>query len=218
MASTTASPTATAAAITTTIAATISASVTAAAKILAGTVATAAGGIVLRGIVTRREVLRRGSIGIRLSFLSSFCALIVHGSGRNRVVRFLEMLVFSGVRFIVRSVLLIRVMSFVLLELFVVHFFVVITDPAQGFTWKQFDRGTIRGGQRRHRGQRLLVRMPVIVVLKVFENVADVQESVAVETNVHESGLHAGEYAGDFSFIDAADEREFFFPLDVNFD
>jgi len=65
---------------------------------------------------------------------------------------------------------------------------------------------------------RLLVRMPVIVVLEVFENVADVQESVAVEADVHESGLHSGEDAGDFSFIDAADESEFFFALDVNFD
>jgi len=60
--------------------------------------------------------------------------------------------------------------------------------------------------------------MPVIVVLEVFENVADVQEGVAVETNVHEGGLHARKDAGDFSFVDAADEREFFFPLDVDFD
>src|SRR5713226_897973 len=90
-ASATASPTAAAAAITASVSTAIAAAITASAKILAGTVATAAGGIVLRGIVTRREVLRRGSIGIRLAFLSSFCALIVHGSGRNRVVRFLEM-------------------------------------------------------------------------------------------------------------------------------
>jgi len=67
-------------------------------------------------------------------------------------------------------------------------------------------------------GLRLLVRMPVIVVLEVFENVADVQEGVAVEPNVHEGGLHAWEDAGDFSFVNAADEREFFFPLDVDFD
>jgi hypothetical protein len=60
--------------------------------------------------------------------------------------------------------------------------------------------------------------MPVIVVLKIFEDVTDVQEGVAVETNVHEGGLHAGEDACDSSFVDAADEREFFFPLDVNFD
>jgi len=62
------------------------------------------------------------------------------------------------------------------------------------------------------------MRVPVIVILEIFENVADVQESIAVETNVHESGLHAGEDAGDFSFVDAADERKFFFALDVNFD
>jgi hypothetical protein len=60
--------------------------------------------------------------------------------------------------------------------------------------------------------------MPVIVVLEVFENVADVQEGVAVEPDVHEGGLHAWEDAGDFSFVDAADEREFFFSLDVDFD
>jgi len=60
--------------------------------------------------------------------------------------------------------------------------------------------------------------MAVIVVLEVFENVADVEEGVAVETNIDESRLHAGEDAGDFSFVDTADEREFFFPLDVNFD
>jgi len=33
--------------------------------------------------------------------------------------------------------------------------------------------------------------MAVIVVLDVFEDVADVEKSVAVETDVHESGLHA---------------------------
>ena len=58
----------------------------------------------------------------------------------------------------------------------------------------------------------------MVVVLQVFEDVADVQESIAVETNVHKGGLHAGKNAGDFSFVDASDESEFFFPLDVNFD
>jgi hypothetical protein len=38
----------------------------------------------------------------------------------------------------------------------------------------------------------VFVRLAVIVVLKVFENVADVEECVAIEANVHESGLHAG--------------------------
>src|SRR3981189_1702760 len=60
--------------------------------------------------------------------------------------------------------------------------------------------------------------MPVIVILEVFENVADVQESVAVEPDIHESGLHTWEDAGAFSFVDAADVGDFFFALDVYFD
>jgi len=65
---------------------------------------------------------------------------------------------------------------------------------------------------------RLLVRMHRVVVFEVFEDVTDVQECIAIETNVHESRLHAGKDAGDFSFVDAADQRELFFALDVNFD
>jgi hypothetical protein len=62
------------------------------------------------------------------------------------------------------------------------------------------------------------VRLDVIVVLEVFENVADVQERVTVQADVHESGLHAGKDTGDFSFVDTADERKFLFALDVDFD
>jgi hypothetical protein len=140
----------------------------------------------------RREVLRRGSIGVRLAFLCCFRVLIFHGSGLNRLVMFPEMFAFSGARFIVGSMLLIPRVGFVLMELFVVRFLVAIAGTGQGFTGKHFDRGTIRGGQGGHGCWRLLVRMPGIVVLEVFENVADVQEGVAVETNVHEGGLHAG--------------------------
>src|SRR5437016_1948875 len=102
--------------------------------------------------------------------------------------------------------------------LLAVRFFVMFSGPGQGFTGKQFYRRAIRGRRCRRGGLRLLVRMPRIVVLEVFENIADVEKRVAVETNVLESGLHAGEDAGDFSFVDAADEREFLFPLDVDFD
>jgi hypothetical protein len=125
---------------------------------------------------------------------------------------------FGIVRFLMGIVLLLHVVSFFLMKLFVVRFFVMFSGAGQGLTREQLDGRTIRGRQRRSRSLRLLVWMPVIVVLEVFENVADVQESVAIETNVHESGLHAGEDAGDFSFVDAADEGEFFFALDVNFD
>ncbi|PYU69370.1 MAG: hypothetical protein DMG49_13570 [Acidobacteria bacterium] len=172
----------------------------------------------MRGIVTRGEVLGRGSVGIRLAILCPFGELLFHGSGGNRVAMFLEMFAFSGGRFFAGSVPPVSVLSFVLVELLVVRFFVMFRGPGQGFTGKQVYRRAIRGRQRRRGGLRLLVRMPWIVVLEVFENVADVQEGIAVETNVHESGLHAGEDAGDFSFVDAADEREFFFPLDVDFD
>ncbi len=105
-----------------------------------------------------------------------------------------------------------------MMEFFVARFFVVFAGASQGFTRKQFDRRTNRGWQGRRRGLMVLMRLAVIVVLEVFENVADVEESVAIEANVHERGLHTGEDAGDSSFVDAADEGEFFFALDVNFD
>jgi hypothetical protein len=95
----------------------------------------------------RREVLGRGSVGIGLAFLSRFGVPVFRGSGLDRVVMFTEMFAFRRGRFIVRSVLLLRVMSFVLVELLVVPFFVVLAGPGQGFTGKQLDRGIIREGQ-----------------------------------------------------------------------
>jgi hypothetical protein len=62
------------------------------------------------------------------------------------------------------------------------------------------------------------VRVAVIVVLKIFENVADVEESIAIEADVHERRLHAWKDASDSAFVDATDEGELFFALDVNFD
>ncbi len=58
----------------------------------------------------------------------------------------------------------------------------------------------------------------VIVIFEIFENVADVKESIAIEANFHERRLHSGKDAGDFTFVDAADEGELFFALDVNLD
>jgi hypothetical protein len=60
--------------------------------------------------------------------------------------------------------------------------------------------------------------MAVVIVFKIFKDVADVEESIAVEADINESGLHAGEDAGDSAFIYTADEGELFFALDVNFD
>ena len=89
---------------------------------------------------------------------------------------------------------------------------------AQRFAGKQLD--DIRSGRRKRRRRRgcIGVRMAVIVVFQIFKNVADVEERIAIEADVNESGLHAGEDAGDSAFVDAADEGELFFALDVNFD
>ena len=62
------------------------------------------------------------------------------------------------------------------------------------------------------------MRIAVVIVFEIFEDVADVQEGIAVEADIDESGLHAGEDAGDSAFVNAADEGELFFALDVNFD
>lgn len=62
------------------------------------------------------------------------------------------------------------------------------------------------------------MRLDMVVVFEIFENVTDVQKRVAVQADVHESGLHAWKDASDSSFVDTADERKFLFALDVNFD
>jgi hypothetical protein len=216
MTSAPASPAATTTAIATTVSTPIA--VTATAKILAGTIVAGASGIVLGGIVMGCKILWRGSVGIWLAFLGRFSVLVLDGSGLNFAVMLLEMFTFGGARFLVGSMRLIRMVKFFGMKLFVVGFFVMFSGTRQGFARQQFDRRTDRGCGRGSRNLRHIVRVPVVVVLEIFENVADVQEGVAVQANVHESGLHAGEDAGDFSFVDAADEGEFFFALDVNFD
>ena len=70
-----------------------------------------------------------------------------------------------------------------------------------------------------HRGgKRHFMRVVVIVIFKIFEDVADVQEGVAIQTDVDESRLHSRKDPSDVAFVDAADEGELFFALDINFD
>jgi hypothetical protein len=107
MATATTTPTAAATAIPATVSAAIVTAVGAAAKILSGTVVTAAGRIVLRGIVMGREILRRGRIGIRLALLWRFGVMLFQGSGLNLIVMFLEALALGGGRFPDGSMLLI---------------------------------------------------------------------------------------------------------------
>ena len=139
----------------------------------------------------RSEILRSGGIGFRLAFVTGFGMLFLYRSGGSYVVLIFDMVAFTRVHFFVRSVMLFGVMRFVLMEFFVMCFFVVLAGARQRFTWKQFDGSNIRGRLRWRRRVRVLVWLAVIVVLEVFENVADVEECVAVEADVHESGLHA---------------------------
>ena len=60
--------------------------------------------------------------------------------------------------------------------------------------------------------------MPVIVVFEVFKYVANVEKCVAVQADVDESRLHARQDSSYFTFVDTADECEFFFAFDVNLD
>ena len=45
----------------------------------------------------------------------------------------------------------------------------------------------------------------VIVIFQIFEEVADIQEGVAIQTDIDEGRLHAGQHARDAAFVDAAD-------------
>src|SRR6266568_9504564 len=86
------------------------------------------------------------------------------------------------------------------------------------FPRKHLDSGAVprRNGGRgsMQRGSMRRVMFVGLIVLEVFKNVADVEKCVAIQPNVHESRLHAREDACNFSFVDTADESEFFFPLD----
>jgi len=77
-----------------------------------------------------------------------------------------------------------------------------------------------RSGRRNRRRalRRMTVPVVVIVIFEVFEDIADVQESVAIQPDIDEGGLHARKHAGHAALIDAADQRELFLALDVDFD
>jgi hypothetical protein len=60
--------------------------------------------------------------------------------------------------------------------------------------------------------------MTMVVVFEVFEDIANVEERVTIQADVDESRLHAREDASYFTFVDAADERELFLTLNVDFD
>jgi hypothetical protein len=44
----------------------------------------------------------------------------------------------------------------------------------------------------------------VVEFLDVFQEIADVEEGVAIEANLHKGGLHAWQHARHFAFVDAS--------------
>ena len=173
--------------------------------------------VVLRGIVVRRKILRSRGVGFGLALVGSV-NIFLCASGRGAVM-FLVLAFASAYLFVSRVLLLpdCLVMRFFLMSVIEVYFFVGTTCVGQRLTRQCFD--DVRTSRRRRSsGLWLLVAMAVVVVFKVFENVADVEERIAIEADVHESRLHARKDAGDSAFVDAADECELFFALNVDFD
>jgi hypothetical protein len=185
------------------IAATISTAVTAAIVTLAlSSAVVAARRIVASGIVVGSKILRRRGVGFGLALVHRVMLDFFAGRrGGFGAIVMIDFFVVFVVRFAGR---------FIEMQNFFAH--------ADGFAGQALDGGAAAVAMSGRRWAVLLVAMAVIVIFQIFENIADVQESVAIEADVHESRLHAWEDAGDFSFVDASDEREFFFPLDVDFD
>src|SRR3981189_2645445 len=101
-----------AAAVSSAIAAAVSSAIAAAAIVLGRAVVPAPGRIVLCRIIVRCEILRRGSVRIGLAFVRTFNVRLILRSRRRFFVTFLQALAFGGLRFILRSVLFIKVMIF----------------------------------------------------------------------------------------------------------
>jgi hypothetical protein len=131
-------------------------------------------------------------------------------------------ILFAGVMFLTVLIVVSFPVSFMLVMLMIAVMFVGVmrlwsAALANGFTGQNFGsdrRGTLCRGVT----VRIAMPMAVIVILEIFENVADVQKCVAVEADIDEGGLHTGEDASDAAFVDATDQRELFFALDINFD
>jgi hypothetical protein len=165
--------------------------------------------IFLRRIVVRSEILWGGRVRFRLALFEFVVrlkvAVGVTALGANfvsrrddvpEVVMLVVIVMFVVVVFVLFAVRLVTSfgVSFAVLVLVVMFFAFVrfrsaaLTDRLAG---QDFGRDR-RGNLCRAVAVRITVAMAVIVVLEIFENVADVQEGVAVETDIDEGGLHTG--------------------------
>ena len=216
-------------AVTATIAATVTTAVAfGATKVLAAAIVARAAivtlRIFLRRIVMRREILRSRGVGFGLALfelvvrLGFGCGVTI---GAARVARFdvaeVVVLVVMFLLVMLFAMLLVRSagVSFVFVVMLVG--LVCIGSAADGFAGQNFG-GDSRRGMCRSSGVRIAVPVAVIVIFEIFENVADVKKRVAIEADIDERGLHTGEDASDAALVDATNQRELFFALDVNFD
>jgi len=162
------------------------------------------------GVVAGCEILRCGGVRIRLTLVKiAAFGRLAFGAGIAIVV------LGCAVKFFGRTVIAAVAMFFARL----VQRDRLFMDGArgQGFARQRFDESAARGRGDCGRGG-IPVGMAVIVVFEIFENVADVEERVAIQADVDESRLHARKDARYFSLVDAADKRELFFALNVDLD
>jgi hypothetical protein len=76
--------------------------------------------------------------------------------------------------------------------------------------WRR-NHAAIRRGRREHfpaprfrLAELGLDRGNVVVLLEMFQKIADVQEGVAIESDVNESRLHTRKNSGDAAFVEAS--------------
>lgn len=204
-ASASAAPTASAA----TIAATVSTAIeiaTAATPALIRAIVEARRGIVLGRVVLRSKILRRRFVRIGLALIVELFGIF--GNTRNSVFA-------SGVDFFdVRANLLIL---WICVTVFAWRSLTAVLRPSERFARENFN-GLAAGLYRCRCVLVTMIIVTVVIAFEIFEDVTNVEKCVAVQADVHKSGLHARKNASDFSFVNAADEGEFFFALDVDFD
>src|SRR5882757_7746510 len=76
----------------------------------------------------------------------------------------------------------------------------------------RFNNAAIGGRRRKHFAALMLRSLDlglgrgyVVVFFQMFQEIADVQEGVAIEADIHKGGLHAGENSCYASFVEATD-------------
>jgi hypothetical protein len=208
---------------------------TAASKILAAAIVswaaiTATRRILLRRIVLVTEILWSRSVRFRLPLFEFTVRLGVasaHFTGQRfdvGVTIVVSRARYIAVRIFVLQIVMLLVGVRIVVTRFTVFFVVglIVTFVRFGTVRERLTRqnfGDHRRG-RRSRGERMriAVSMTMIVIFEIFENVADVQEGVAVQADVDEGRLHARKDAGDAAFVNTPDQREFLLALNINFD